>query len=120
MTRYAIGFALVMGLGMLGMWAMFFVTAGVPEVRSAPIALGFHLAGEVVTALSLIAAAIGLMRRTRWARGLYLFALGAFVYTAIVSPGYFAQRGQWPLVGMFAAFILAAVPAAVAAIRGDR
>jgi hypothetical protein len=29
--------------------------------------------------------------------------------TAVVSPGYFAQQGQWPLVGMFAVLLALAV-----------
>jgi hypothetical protein len=101
-----------MGAGMLGQWAMFFAAGRVPEVRTAPVALAFHLAGEALTALSLITAGLGLLRGAAWAKPLYLFALGLFTYTAVVSPGYFAQIGDWPFVAMFAAFLAAAVPAA--------
>jgi len=31
------------------------------------------------------------------------------VYTVIVSPGYFAQQGQWPLVAMFAVLLILAL-----------
>jgi hypothetical protein len=31
------------------------------------------------------------------------------LYTAIASPGYFAQLGQWPFVGMFAGIVVLAV-----------
>jgi hypothetical protein len=30
-------------------------------------------------------------------------------YTAIVSPGYFAQKGQWAWLGMFTAIIVLGV-----------
>jgi phosphate/sulfate permease len=31
------------------------------------------------------------------------------IYSEINSPGYFAQRGQWALVGMFAALLVGAI-----------
>jgi hypothetical protein len=34
-------------------------------------------------------------------------------YTAIVSPGYFAQQGQWPLVGMFAVILALDIVSAI-------
>ena len=38
-----------------------------------------------------------------------LVALGMLLYTVIVSPGYFAQRGEWPLVAMFGVLLLSAL-----------
>jgi hypothetical protein len=38
-----------------------------------------------------------------------MVANGLLIYTVIVSPGYFAQSGQWPLVGMFALLLVLAV-----------
>lgn len=110
MRKFAGIFGIVMGVGMLGMWTMFFIGGQVPEVRTAPIALAFHLAAEGVTALLMLAAGIALLARASWARTAYLVGLGFLGYTVIVSPGYFAQLGQLPFVGMFAAFgVLAAV-----------
>jgi len=31
------------------------------------------------------------------------------LYTLIVSPGYFAQKGQWAFVGMFAVILVLAL-----------
>ena len=67
--------------------------------------------------LALLVAGIGVARHARWAGPLYLVSLGAFAYTGVVSPGYFAQNGEWPFVVMFAAFLLAAVPAALGVLR---
>jgi hypothetical protein len=36
-------------------------------------------------------------------------AKGKQVYTVIVSPGYFAEKGDWPLVAMFAVLLSLAV-----------
>lgn len=120
MRRYAVWFGVLMGLGMLGQWGFFFAAGSVPEVRTAPVALAFHLGAEALTALALIAAGVGLARGTGWARPLYWLALGAFAYTAVVSPGYFAQRGEWVFAAMFAVFLAAAVPAAIGVARAPR
>jgi hypothetical protein len=64
--------------------------------------LGFHLAAEPATALTLITAGMALLLGASWGRPLYLIAAGMLFYTAIVSSGYFAHQGQrvWP--GIFA------------------
>jgi hypothetical protein len=101
---------------MLGMWTMFFATGQVPELDTEPIALAFHLVAEGLTAIALIAAGVALWRRKSWAKPLYLIAIGMLLYTAIVSPGYFAQLGQWAFVGMFAAFVTGAAVATLEVI----
>ena len=35
-------------------------------------------------------------------------ALGMLLYTVIVSPGYFAQLGQWAMVAVFALLLVLA------------
>jgi len=37
-----------------------------------------------------------------------LVGLGMVMYSEIVSPGYFAQLGQWPVVAMFAVLLFGA------------
>ena len=37
---------------------------------------------------------------------LLLVAAGMLLYTIIVSPGYFAELRQWPIVGMFVVLII--------------
>ncbi len=39
------------------------------------------------------------------------------VYSEIVSPGYFAQLGQWPMVGMFAVLLGGALWSMVLLLR---
>jgi len=104
MRRYAIAFGIGMGLCMIGWWGLLFATGQVPEVRTEPVRLAFHVAAEAATALALVAGGAGLATRRPWARNLYLVALGMLFYTVLVSPGYFAQTGQWPLVALFAVF----------------
>ena len=102
-------FAIVVGLGMMAQWAMSYVNKQIPELSSEPIRIAFHLAAEMATALMLITAGIGLLAGVSWAAMLYHLSMGMLLYTAIVSPGYFAQRGNWAWLGMFGAIALLAI-----------
>ncbi len=99
-------FALIVGVGMIGMWGVFYFTNQIPELESEPIRIKFHLAGEFITALSLIIGGLALLTGQSWASAAYLVAMGMLLYTVIVSPGYFAQLGQWTFVVMFGVIIL--------------
>lgn len=79
------------------------------SVETAPTALTFHLVAEAATAFALIVGGIAALRSAAWATTLPLVANGMLIYTVIVSPGYFAQRGQWPLVAMFAVLLVLAL-----------
>lgn len=102
-------FALVVGVGMIGMWSISYVTNQIPELESEPIRIKFHLAAEFATALMLILAGAGLITGQDWANPTYLAAAGMLLYTVIVSPGYFAQKGQWAYVIMFAVILVLAL-----------
>ena len=104
--RFAGWFFTVVGFMIIAQWIFFLATGSVPELQTEPIAIGFHLAAEFLTALSLLVAGIGLLRKAANARNFGFFAAGMLAYTVIVSPGYFAQLGQWPLVGMFAVLLI--------------
>lgn len=115
--KYPGWFSIVVGFLMLGQWGFFILTGQVPEVKTAPIALGFHLAGETVTALGLIISGAGLLSKARWGKNASLAAFGMLIYTLIVSPGYFAQNGTWPLVGMFAILLILAITSVLSLAR---
>lgn len=103
--KFASWSSLIIGLLMLAQWAFFLGIGQVPEIRTEPIALAFHLVAEAATALALISAGILLLRGRPGGISLGLVANGMLTYTVIVSPGYFAQLGQWPLVAMFASLL---------------
>jgi hypothetical protein len=106
---FAALYALVVGLGMIGQWTFFLVTRQVPELKTEPYRIAFHLAAEFVTAIVLVVSGVGLLANTSWSRPLYLVATGTLLYTSIVSPGYFAQKREWPLVAMFALILVLAL-----------
>ena len=100
--KFAGWYGIIVGLLMVIQWSVFLATGQVPELKTEPIRIYFHLASEFVTALGLIISGAALLRRKSWAAMSYLIAAGMLLYSVIVSPGYFAQQGQWALVGMFA------------------
>lgn len=111
--RFAGGTAVAVGALTLAQWGFFILGGLVPEFESEPIAIAFHLAAEVVMAVALLLTGAALLRGRRAAVPFALVAYGMLAYTAVNSPGYFAQLGQWPLVAMFGA-VLALAGVAVA------
>lgn len=118
MTFVAV-YALAVAPLIAGQWAFSLVTGRVPETRTEPIALGFHLAAEAITAVMLLVGGVGLLAHRSWGGAICLVALGMLLYTIIVSPGYFAQRGTWSPVGMFAALFGLAVVCLVVLLRAQ-
>lgn len=107
--QFAAIFSLIVGGGMVIQWALSYFTGQIPELATEPIRIWFHIAAEMATAGMLIAGGIGLLASLHWANTVYLLATGMLFYTAIVSPGYFAQKGQRGWVLLFVAVILLAV-----------
>lgn len=117
--KFAAWYAILVGLLMVGQWIFSLTSGQVPELQSEPWRIAFHLLAEGATALSLILGGTALLRRTTWAQPVYLVATGMLLYSLIVSPGYFAQLGEWPLVGMFAALLVLALVSLAIVMRAE-
>lgn len=113
MTFAAI-FAIVVGLMMIGQWTFTIAGNRVPGLEAEPtvgrgaMEMQFHWAAEFLTAIALIAGGAGLL--VRWTRGAALFfiAIGMLLYAVVNSAGYFAQQGEWRMVGVFAVILVLA------------
>lgn len=105
--KFAGWYGVVVGLLMLGMWSFFLAAGQVPELQTEPYRIYFHLAAEFTTAIALIVGGVRLLKNLPRATSIYLMAAGMVLYSLIVSPGYYAQQGQWGFVVMFA--VLAAL-----------
>jgi peptidoglycan/LPS O-acetylase OafA/YrhL len=117
--RIAALYAIVVGVGMIGQWAVFIATGQVPEFETEPVRISFHLAGEFTTAGLLLAGGSGLLTARKWGFHVFLLSMGMLLYTIIVSPGYFAQAGQFAFVGMFAVLVILTVLFVALAIRRE-
>ncbi len=94
-------YSLFIGILMIVMWGMFILTGQVPEMATKPAEIMLHLVAEFTTATLLIFGGIGLLKKIKIGYNLNLVALGMLLYTLIVSPGYYLQKGDWVFVGIF-------------------
>ena len=117
------GFQVVVGTAMLMLWAILLSTGQVAEVTDGRTDIWFHLGAEVVTAALLLAGGTSLLRSrgtpTPFARTLGAVAFGALLYTGVNSAGYYAQLGEWAVVGMFALLTVATI-AGIVRLLDDR
>ena len=104
--KFAGWYGIILGLLMMGMWIFFLVNNQVTELQTEPFRISFHLAGEFATAICLIIGGVGLLRNRTRSEAVYLVATGMVLYSLVVSPGYYAQLGQWGFVVMFAIFVI--------------
>ncbi len=100
--KFSAWFSILVGVMMFLQWSFFLVAGQVPEFQTEPVRIAFHLAAEFLTAVSLILGGVFLLKNKHWSRSFLLVAAGMLAYTTVVSPGYFAQQGVWPIVLMFA------------------
>lgn len=102
-------YGILVGFLMIAQWGFSIVSGGVPEFQSEPWRIAFHLAAECSTAIMLIAGGITVLKSMTGAKQILMLGLGMVIYSEIVSPGYFAQLGQWMFVVMFAILFLGAI-----------
>jgi hypothetical protein len=105
-VKFAAIYAIIVGSGMIAQWVLSYVTHQIPELKTEPVRIGFHILAEMLTASMLMMSGVGLLSSEDWGKNIFLIAMGMLFYTCVVSPGYFAQKGQWGWLGMFAVLIL--------------
>lgn len=110
-----IGISLLMSVALFGLWGVLLARRAVPELSQGLPSIRFHIGAELVTAACLLASAALLASADGPAVRLFATAsLGAIAYSTVNSPGYYADRGNWAIVGMFGLlFVLALVAIAV-------
>jgi hypothetical protein len=97
---------IVVGAGMLLQWGLLLLAGRIPERKTEPARIAFHIAAEALTALVLIVSGVGLLLSADWAKTVFYLSSGMLLYTAIASPGYFVHqgRGRWAI--LFAVLIV--------------
>jgi len=105
---------------MIVMWLVMLLSGSVLELRDGSVEIYLHLVAEFATSIVLIAGGVlGLMRRWR-GHSVLLVGLGMLVYTVIVSPGYYADLGEFTFVIMFAIVFVLTIAAIVITLRRAR
>jgi len=115
--RFSAIYAILVGVLMMGQWSLSLARGQVPEVETAPIRIAAHLVAEFLTAVALIVGGVGMLGHVAWGSPLTLVALGMLIYTLIASPGYFGQRGEWPMVILFGVLLVLALISALSVLR---
>jgi hypothetical protein len=100
--KFPAWYSILVGFLMIAQWTFTILAGGVPEYQTAPWEIALHLAAEMTTAIMLILGGIATLKSVHWGKQVLFVGLGMVIYSEIVSPGYFAQLGQWPLVALFA------------------
>lgn len=98
---------------MIGQWLLSYTSKRIPELKTEPIRIGFHIAAEMATALMLVTSGVLLLAGAAAGQPIFLVAVGMMFYTCIVSPGYFAQQGNWIWLIMFSVLIVLGVIAVI-------
>jgi hypothetical protein len=120
MPWYPIAISALIGLAIVGLWGVLIRRHAVPELDQGLPSIRFHIAAELLTATGLLVAAAWLVAAdSAEARLLDAGALGAVVYSTINSPGYYADRGERPVVATFAALSIVALSAIAVLMFGD-
>jgi peptidoglycan/LPS O-acetylase OafA/YrhL len=119
LRRMAAMFAIAVGAMMFAQWAFFIAAGEVTELDTEPIRISFHLAAEFLTATALVVAGLGLAKGKSWSFPVLMLALGMLSYTIVVSPGYFAQDGEYVFVAMFAVLWILTLALVLVAIRRE-
>ena len=104
--KFAALYAMLVGLSLLWYWGFVAIRREIPELDTEPFRILFHIIAELMTAVALLAGAVGLLTNSSWGLKVHLLAMGMLLYTLVASPGYFVQRREWPMVGVFAVVFL--------------
>jgi len=102
-------YAIVMGIGILGLWLMLYLTKQIPELKTEPVAIAFHVAAETLMGALSLLSGIFLLIGFSWAPYFFILAMGLVIYAVINSAGYYGQKKQWSFVIMFGIILIASV-----------
>jgi CHASE3 domain sensor protein len=99
-------YAIVIGIGIVGLWSMLILTNQAPELRTEPVAIKFHIAAELSMGILSIFSGIFLLIGFSWAPLVFILAMGLVIYAVINSAGYYAQNKQSAFVIMFGIILI--------------
>jgi len=102
-------FQVLVGAGIWGIWILSYSKGSIPELQSEPYRIAMHLLAEAFTGFLLLLSGLVILLTGTKHHILFHVAMGTLLYTLIASPGYFAQHGQWSVVGLFLGMLVLTV-----------
>ena len=90
-------YTIIIGVTMLGMWVLLLFKREVPELKTKPTQIFFHLAAELLTAVVLIIGGIGFIMNQPWGLMIFFIAIGMGIYSTINAAGFYGQLKDWPM-----------------------
>lgn len=90
-------YTIVIGVTMLGMWFLLLFKREVPDLKTKPTQIFFHLVAEFLTAIMLIIGGIGFLLNQPWGMALFFIAIGMVIYSTINAAGFYGQLKDWPM-----------------------
>ena len=88
---------------------MLLLTKQVPELRTEPVAIKFHITAELIMGIFSLLSGIFLLIGIPWASLIFILAMGFVIYAVINSAGYYGQKKQWSFVIMFGIILIASL-----------
>lgn len=101
MKKAAGFYSILLGISIIGLWVMLLTTGNVPELRTEPINIYFHLTSEFLMAVLLLISGIGILKKLTWGNPMFILSNGLVIYSVINSAGYFGNSDEWAMVIMF-------------------
>lgn len=101
MKKFTGIYAIVLGVGIIGLWTMLIITGNVPEFKTEPVAIAFHLTAEFSMGILSLISGIMMLARRKKSGALYLVSSGLVIYAVVNSSGYYGNLAQWGMVAMF-------------------
>ncbi|NVM46432.1 MAG: hypothetical protein HWN79_16095 [Candidatus Lokiarchaeota archaeon] len=102
-------FAIIIGIGIIGLWTMLLLTKQIPELKTEPVAIAFHISAEMTMGILCLVSGIFLLIGLTWAPYFFILAMGLIIYAVVNSAGYYGQKKQWSFVIMFGVILIASV-----------
>lgn len=113
--KVAAVYSIVIGISVLGMWSMILLTGGIKEEL---IEISFHLVSEFLMAILLFISGIGILRGKIHGKTIFLISNGMLIYSVLNAAGYYGQRDNFVMMGVFAIiFVISSVFLALEIIR---
>lgn len=121
LRRIASIYAIITGLGIIGVWVMLLTTGNDPqlqnELETIPLSITMAIVSDVLTGIALVTGGIGLLMSREWSIKVFLLSMGFLFYSVINAAGFYGQRGDIAFVIMFAVIFIVAVMFTVLALH---